>query len=212
MAFLNALFPRQGLTMKNLRPPEGGAGIKYIRIKDSSRLRDDCLFFSGPWYPTSWGWRSVVDGIFHYKIDSEGNMNVHDYMSNEADGIFFDKFVYHEGTFVEWGVSYEKFFLFTFYPDSRVHTDYLISEKYRVSDFGIRGEPRPLYMVANPYIVESRNAIFINAGWLGERFLAKNQGSINKIIVKSWGYEPIEIEISWNEINGSLKHPRYYKI
>src|SRR5690606_10965389 len=56
MAFLNALFPRQGLTMKNLRPPEGGAGIKYIRIKDSSRLRDDCLFFSGPWYPTSWGW------------------------------------------------------------------------------------------------------------------------------------------------------------
>jgi hypothetical protein len=67
-------------------------------------------------------------------------------------------------------------------------------------------------MVANPYIVESRNAIFISAGWLGERFLAKNQGSIDKVIVKSGGYEPIEIEIPWNEVNGSLRHPRYYKI
>jgi len=212
MSFLGTIFSRQRLTMKGLRPPEGGAGIKYFRIKNSSRLRDDCLFFAGPWYPTSWGWRSVVDGIFHYKVDSEGNMNVHDYMSNEADGIFFDKFVYHEGTFVEWGVSYEKFYLFTFYPSNRVHTDYTISEKYRISDFGIRGEPRPLYMVANPYIVESRNAVFLSTGWLGEAFLSKHQGAIDKVIIKSGNYDAIEIEISWGEINGSLKHPRYYKI
>ena len=198
--------------MKGLRPPDGGAGIKSIRIKNSSRLRDDCLFFSGPWYPTPWGWRSVIDGIFHYKVDSQGNMNVHDYMCNEADGIFFDKFVYHEGTFVEWGVSYEKFYLFTFYPNSRVHTDYLISEKYKVSDTGIRGEPRPLYMVANPYIVESSNVTFINAGRLGEVFLSNNRTSIDGVIKRSGDYEPIEIEISWGEINASLKHPRYYKI
>ena len=206
------LFSRQRLTMKNLRPPEGGAGIKYMRIKNSSRLRDDCLFFSGPWYPTPWGWHSVIDGIFHYKVDSEGNMNVHDYMCNEADGIFFDKFVYHAGTFIEWGISYEKFFLFTFYPDSRVHTDYLITEKYRISDFGIRGEPRPLYMVVNPYIVESRNVTFISTGWIGEAFLSKNQGDIDRAIIRSENYEALEIEIPWGEVNLSLRHPRYYKI
>jgi hypothetical protein len=212
MGFLNSIFTRQRLSMRNLRPPEGGAGIKYIRIRNSSRLRDDCLFFSGPWYPTPWGWHSVIDGIVHYKVDSQGNMNVHDYMCNEADGIFFDKFVYHEGTFVEYGVSYEKFYLFTFYPDSRVHTDYLISEKYRVSDTGIRGEPRPLYMVANPYIVESSNAIFISTGWLGEAFLSKNQVLVDGVIRRSEDYEPIEIENSYSAINPILKHPRYYKI
>jgi hypothetical protein len=212
MGFLKALFPRQRLTMRGLRPPDGGAGIKYFRIRNSSRLRDDCLFFSGPWYPTPWGWSSLIDGIIHYKVDSQGNMNVHDYMCNEADGIFFDKFVYHEGTFVEYGVSYEKFYLFTFYPESRVHTDYLISEKYKISDTGIRGEPRPLYMVVNPYIVESSNAIFISAGQLGETFLSKNQARIDKVIIRSEDSEAIEIEHPYNMYNPILKHPRYYKI
>jgi hypothetical protein len=139
-------------------------------------------------------------------------MNVHDYMSKEADGIFFDKFVYHEGTFTEWGVSYEKFYLFTFYPDSRVHTDYLISEKYWVSDFGIRGESRPLYMVVNPYIVESNNSIFIDSGWLGSEFLKNHQGRIDFIIARSDRYEAIEIELPWSGVSPILKHPRYYKI
>lgn len=168
--------------------------MMFIRILDASLLRPEFMFLSGNWLPFDWGWLDITTGTYRFLVGTDSEKYRQHLATLESRGIFFDKIVYHIGSFIEGGVSYEEFHLLTYFSGSRAHSDYTITEKEFLSDRGIRGEPRACYITRNTYIVSSSNSIFIDASLTASSFQLAHQAKLDKVVHASQSYDPIYVE------------------
>jgi hypothetical protein len=168
--------------------------MMFLRILDSSLLRPEFMFLSGNWLAFDWGWVDVTTGTIRILVGNDSEKHRQHFASLEGREIFFDKIVYHIGSFIEHGVSYEEFHLLTYFPTDRAHSDYTVTEKVLLSEYGIRGELKPCYITRNTYVVRSSNSIFIDASLTASAFQLAHQAKLDKVVHASQSYDPIYVE------------------
>jgi len=152
------------------------------------------MFLSTNWLPITWGWLDVLTGSVRILVGTDAEKFIQRYSAYEGNGIFYDKIVYHIGSFVEHGESYEEFHIFTYFPSDRILYDDIMAEKAFLCDYGIRGEPKPCYIGRNTCIIKSSNVVMIDASLTAGGFQAANQAKLDKIVQDSKNYEPIYLE------------------